>query len=189
LPTAPLHATDAGNSSTFEEDPFFYRTTRGFHMLTHRAVGEKKSVSVGSSGVVVVTKDAAAAAAVVAADESKSLTVGSTVARGVTKVTAPPPLGPWLCGGGHIFSENLHDWFFGESVYGGSPLASAQCNITLAPADVRIALTSRQRATIFEDSASGSQAGRRRYLYTGASVNQSEYVHSFTLVQEINLVS
>lgn len=126
-------------------------------MLTHRAVGEMKRG-------MAETRDG----------PSESTT------RRLAKMPAPPPLGPWLCGGGHIFSENLNDWFFGENVYGGSPAASAQCNITLEPS-IHIALTSRQRATVFEDRPSG-----RRFLYTGASVNQSEYIHSFTLVQEIS---
>jgi hypothetical protein len=151
--TAVLHPTVAGTPATFEEDPFLYRTPRGFHMLTHREVG-------------------------------KAITAG----RGNT----PPPLGPWLCGGGHIYSTNLQDWFYGESVYGGSSSNASQCYIDFASSSVRrdplrtelTTLTSRQRPTIFTDAST-----KKSYLFTGASVNQSEYLHSFTLVQQINVTT
>eukprot|EP00040_Diaphanoeca_grandis_P002487 m.21872 g.21872 ORF g.21872 m.21872 type:complete len:499 (+) comp13590_c0_seq1:256-1752(+) len=100
---------------------------------------------------------------------------------GLTDGIGVPPITPAMCGGGHLFSPDLLTWWYGEDVYGQADTSVAQCMITFSP-NIRTKLTSRQRPTVFEDVKNGA-----RYLYNGASVNISEYSHSFTLVQQIKL--
>ena len=91
-----------------------------------------------------------------------------------------PPHPSTGCGGGHLYSEDLRTWYFGEDVFGRSAEDADQCDLALQ-GGAKIKLTSRQRPTVLG-------AGGRRYLYTGASgpaAAVTEYQHSFTLVQEI----
>ena len=74
-----------------------------------------------------------------------------------------PPHPSTGCGGGHLYSEDLRTWYYGEPAFGHSAADAAQCNIMLQPNRTAIKLTSRQRPTIL-DAPDG-----RRYLYTGAS--------------------
>ena len=150
-------ATAAGSPSMYEDDPFLCQTKRGFHMLTRRSV---------------------------------------KYAGG-------------YCGSGHLYSADLKTWFFGENVYAvhvvpNPTLHSATltcCHLQRrasattrheGPVLVLVALLmlcgskasgtgsasqSRERPTLFVDT-DGS-----RYLFTGAPVNVSMWVHSFTLMQ------
>ena len=95
------------------------------------------------------------------------------------QVAGPPPLGPWLCGGGHLYSPDLLAWYEGENVYNHSAGDAAQCGIVLAGSGAAN-LTSRQRPTLLFDGATMT------HLYSGASVGVSEYVRSFTLVQPLH---
>ena len=74
-----------------------------------------------------------------------------------------PPKPSTGCGGGHLYSEDLLTWYFGEPAFGHSAADSGQCDVRLEPNGTTIKLTSRQRPTVL-DSPDG-----RRYLYTGAS--------------------
>ena len=74
-----------------------------------------------------------------------------------------PPKPSTGCGGGHLYSEDLLTWYFGEPAFGHSAADSGQCHVRLEPNGTTIKLTSRQRPTVL-DSPDG-----RRYLYTGAS--------------------
>lgn len=136
-----LHASPAV-VATHDEDAFFWRTPRGYHMITHRAVTDPR----------------------------------------YPPAPAPcgPPLGSALCGGGHLFSKDLRAWFSGESVYHRNASAMAQCLVTFEDGET-VRFTSRQRPTMLLDDRG------RRFLFNGASVNKSEYEHSFTFVQEISM--
>jgi hypothetical protein len=101
-----------------------------------------------------------------------------------------PPSPSTGCGGGHLYSLDLRNWFFGENAFGHNSSNDAQCDIQIAAhaqdfgRQENTQLTSRQRPTVYVDR-DGSQ-----YLYTGASGNSAgpnvtEYGHSFTLVQQI----
>jgi hypothetical protein len=101
-----------------------------------------------------------------------------------------PPRPSTGCGGGHLFSHDLITWFVGGNAFGRSANASAQCDLQLRGhrgeprGSATIRLTSRQRPTIFV-APNGD-----RFLFTGASgpqPNITEYQHSFTLVQQINV--
>lgn len=141
-----------------EEDSFIWRNKRGYHQLTHRAV----KVSDGW-----------------------------------------PPHPSTGCGGGHLFSLDLITWYIGGNAFGRSANDSAQCDISMRSDSMEVSqitepgsasrttqientirLTSRQRPTVFQTSTG------RQFLYTGASgpsPNITEYQHSWTLVQEINM--
>lgn len=83
--------------------------------------------------------------------------------RSTPKNATWPPHPSTGCGGGHLYSEDLRTWFFGETVFGHSADSIAQCNVQLEPNGTTIKLTSRQRPTIL------NALDGRRYLYTGAS--------------------
>lgn len=83
--------------------------------------------------------------------------------RSTPKNATWPPHPSTGCGGGHLYSEDLRTWFFGEAVFGRSADSIAQCNVQLQPDGTTMKLTSRQRPTIL------TAPDGRRYLYTGAS--------------------
>ena len=198
-----VHATAAGSPHTYEEDPYMYRTDRGWHMLTRRKVApatpQGKGVPAADEGGGGGTgpdaeHDAGRAGAGVGGTGSCPAACTTPAGCFTPCPDASDPDG--LCGGGHLYSLDLKDWFFGEAVYAHSPDAGSQCNVELragptrprarhgggAPASVqRMRFTSRQRPTLFTD-VDGS-----RYLYNGVSVNRTMYFHSFTFVQQINV--
>jgi len=150
-------STAAGSLHTYEEDPFLFKNTRGWHMLTRRSVAD---AGAGAGGEIGSCPDAC---------------------RVQSGCVSPCVVGPGTCGGGHLYSTDLKVWFFGENVYGATGAADEQCNLLVRP-NTQINLTSRERPTIFDDTATG-----KRYLFTGASVNMTMYYHSFTLVQEMQI--
>ena len=90
------------------------------------------------------------------------------------------------CGGGHDYSVDGINFFFGEPIYVNGDftldqMRRGQCNLTWDN-QTRGNLTSRQRPTLFDDNTTG-----RRYIFNGASVFVDMYVHSFTMVQEVNM--
>ena len=166
-----VHATAAGSPHMYEEDPFMYRTARGWHMLTRRKVAPTPT----PSGVV---------------RGARLCPRACTTPTGCFSPCPDASDPDGLCGGGHLYSLDLNNWFFGEAVYSHSPAADAQCNVALrSPGSAArfedtgtrmMRFTSRQRPTLFTDQ-DGS-----RYLFNGASVNRTMYYHSFTFVQQIN---
>lgn len=164
---ATVVATSAGSPHMYEEDPFLFSTSRGFHMLTRRSVGR---------GLVLVD------------DDKRSCPPACELPGGYCFSPCPDASGgEGLCGGGHLFSTDLSTWFFGENVYDHSAEGAAQCDIHFAAAGggrgapVKARLTSRERPTMYT-APDGS-----RYLFTGAALNKTMYMHSFTLVQQVQM--
>ena len=187
LLTAKVVPTAAGAPSTYAEDPFLYRTARGWHILTRRA----------SKGVDRASKDdseASASGVTGGVHDPKSCPSACKVPGGCF---SPCYVGEPACGGGHLYSADLATWYFGEAAYHCALNISLSTSRTALGATTRhdlgaqhldgvgdgvelVTLTSRERPTVFSDSSDNSQ-----YLFTGASVNYTMYYHSFTLVQQI----
>jgi hypothetical protein len=159
LPAVVL-PTAAGSPSKFDQDPYMFRTKRGYHILNNRQ---------GVRG---------AAATDEAGREHGDCPAACKTLGGLCFSPCPDKAGS-LCGVGHLYSPDLTTWYFGEYALGPGGAADAQCDIMFAGAPTRTRLTSRERPTLFTD------AEGRRFLFTGASVNKTMYLHSFSLVQEI----
>ena len=151
----------------YEEDPFLYQTKRGFHMLTRRAV--KYAGGYCGGGHLYST-------------DLKTWFFGENVYGGSSKsdsaqcnINMLPPTKK----GDH--SERDTDARAGAGTGAGAGAgADAGAGAGVTQAEL-VQLQSRERPTLFTDT-DGS-----RYLFTGAAVNVSMFVHSFTLMQQINL--
>jgi hypothetical protein len=159
-PWRPLSATvlptAAGSPSKFDQDPYIFRNRKrgSYHIINNR------------QGSAARHEGCPAAC----------MSLG--------KCFSPcPDKSGSLCGIGHLYSEDLRTWFFGEYALGPGGAAAAQCDVTFEGGGSQTRLTSRERPTMFTDAVSG-----RSFLFTGASLNKTMYLHSFSLVQEIRTV-
>ena len=163
-------ATSAGNPSTYEEDPFLYQTKRGFHMLTRRAVHYDGGYCGGGH---LYSSDLRTW---FYGESTYGGSNASSMQCNVDMMPAGRDEGAGRKGGlgtaaGSVVDPGGGGGRAAQSTDGGAELGLAE----------RVYLTSRERPTVFTDT-DGS-----RYLFTGAAVNVSMWIHSFTLVQQINL--